>query len=132
MELLDLKPSRTQDYSSVNDLISIKKTIEKNVSKGANASFVSTTKRITDKPSNVPGPGSYNAKFDHKFHKNIYDSFGSTSERKTDFNRSINLPFTDPTYMENPPVGHYSFKPGAKDRKKVKSISPIRHTNIIK
>jgi hypothetical protein len=108
----------------MNDLTSIKTTVQKNVRKGVNASFASNTKRITYK-SDVPGPGSYEIVPEHQPHNSNYEAFGTNSERVVPFNRSINLPFTDPSFISNPPVGHYNH-----DRsklKKIKSISPIRY-----
>lgn len=113
-EILELNIKNKKDLTSMIDISSIEKTITKNVKKGENASFVSTTNRIKHE-STVPGPGSYNLNSEHKILKNKFDSFGTTAERSTEFNRNISLPFTDPTYMTSPPVGHYLGKSGGKN-----------------
>ena len=123
-EILELNPNNILDYKSMADILSIEKTVSNNARNGNNASFVSTTDRINYK-SEVPGPGSYDINHEHKFKKNKFDSFGTTSERNTEFNRNISLPFTDPSFLSNPPVGYYLGKKTEKNSKKTKSISPV-------
>lgn len=63
------------------------------------------------KTSQTPGPGSYLNDFTgvHKIIKNVPESFGSTSKRHANFlNSSLNAPYTEPTYLENPGVGNYN------------------------
>jgi hypothetical protein len=125
---MDLLKIKSEDVQPMTHLNSIEQRIRKNARKGVNASFASTTNRISYK-SDVPGPGSYDVKHDHQFRKNKFDSFGTTAERSIEFNRSINLPFTDPSYLSNPPVGYY--KVGQKcifKRSDVKSSSPIKRS----
>lgn len=93
--------------------------------KGRNAIFLSSTKR--DSPSsNIPGPGDYNIKYDHHVYKWKFDSFGSTTDRDIAFNRSIQLPFTDPSYLLNPPVGYY-YKQLHKSKDNSKAFSPLQN-----
>jgi len=120
MHSLELQGNIKQVISPTFDSMSIQNIVGKNTSKGINASFASTTNRFKSR-SDVPGPGSYDIHPDMTFHKNKFDSFGTTSERKIDFNRSIHLPFTNPSYMQNPPVGIYQKN---KRQNKVKSNSP--------
>ncbi len=105
-QLLNINHQGVQNLKSMADIISIEKSVSKNIVKGANASFVSTTKRIEHK-SEVPGPGSYETVKKHRFYKNSFDSFGTTSKRIAEFNRNIDFPFTDPSFTTNPPVGQY-------------------------
>lgn len=58
---------------------------------------------------NNPGPGSYNADFQHQFATNGPETFGSTEIRNSYLNRNVmNCPFVESSYMKSPPVGHYS------------------------
>ena len=75
--------------------------------KKGSSCFLSTTKRIEHK-SDVPGPGSYDANYIHFTSENKFSSFGTTSERKTDLNRTVDQPSTSPTFINNPPVGYYN------------------------
>lgn len=75
-----------------------------------NAVFSSRTKRAERvRPS--PGPGMYEAGYEHFYVKNNPEGFGSTTERNYLINRNIiDSPFTDPTNLENPGVGSYGKK----------------------
>ncbi|CAI2363557.1 unnamed protein product [Moneuplotes crassus] len=129
-QILGVKGQDRQAIKSVADIISIEKSLLKKMAQGANASFVSTTKRM-DYRSDVPGPGAYEVISKHKKLKNptekncSYDSFGTNEKRAVEFNRNINFPFTDPTFVENPPVGQYDkhksvkVKTGFKNKPKV-------------
>jgi hypothetical protein len=122
-KILDMKSTNTIDLRPANELTDIKTTVQKNARQGVNACFASTTKRITFK-SDVPGPGSYEIVPEHQFYTSNHEAFGTTSERVVPFNRSIHLPFTDPSYLSNPPVGHYNHTTKFKN---IKSISPFRY-----
>lgn len=125
---MDILKAKQEDVKPLIHLNTIEQRIRKNVKKGVNASFASTTNRTAYK-SDVPGPGSYDVKLDHQFRRNKFDSFGTTAERSIEFNRNINLPFTDPTYLSNPPVGYYRVDHKHKlKRSDVKSGSPLKGT----
>jgi hypothetical protein len=71
--------------------------------------FASTTTR-QKKESQTPGPGSYiNDKTGvHNIIKNIPESFGSTSVKRPNFlNTSVDAPYSEPSYLDNPGVGNY-------------------------
>lgn len=105
-ELFKNEHHKTFDFSDMSDLKSISYSTRKDQYQIGSASFVSNTKRIEHK-SNVPGPGTYTSGVENRVSQSKFNVFGSTSERKTELNRSVNLPFTTPTNVENPPVGFY-------------------------
>lgn len=95
--------------------------------------FASKSTRLDPKKSSqTPGPGSYINEFTgvHKIIKNIPESFGSTSTKKPNFlNQSINAPYSEPSYLDNPGVGNYNKKRFEKVKKiRLPGKSIIRHS----
>lgn len=82
--------------------------------------FASKTTR-QQKLSQTPGPGSYMHDYSgvHRIIKNIPESFGSTSIKSPNFlNVSVNAPYSEPSYLQNPGVGNY----GKNKFEKIKKI----------
>lgn len=102
-----------------------------------NAVFVSKTSRNGRFGMHMgPGPGAYNATFDHKYIKNLPQGFGSTTERNPLGNRNVmDSPFCDPTHIANPGVGAYGkqrkYLKETKQKSKVRSGSQARLGSLI-
>lgn len=91
------------------------------------SSFISKTKRGYS-VSEVPGPGSYELNYRHEINKNIPSNFGSSVQRTAEvYRKNVNYPFTDPTYMENPPVGHYGHVSNKEGLNRIRSMK----TNLV-
>lgn len=92
------------------------------------STFASKTTR-QPKISQTPGPGSYinDNTGVHRIIKNIPESFGSTSVKRPNFlNTSVDAPYSEPSYLENPGAGSYG--PSKYDvAKKIKLPGKIGH-----
>lgn len=92
--------------------------------------FASKTTRSQAKTSQTPGPGSYVNSFSgvHRIIKNIPESFGTTVKKSEHFlNWSVDAPYCEPSYLENPGVGNYS-KNKFERIKKIKVPGRITHS----
>ena len=108
-----LKESESEEpyYIGVNDINSIALNVapvDSNIK--MRSPFVSKTKRYpTIKQS--PGPGSYNLAKEQEQQKNnekeSQKAFGSTVKQRTHFLNVEKTPFGQPSFLDNPGVGHY-------------------------
>ncbi|CAI2360610.1 unnamed protein product [Moneuplotes crassus] len=143
-----LPAAEENDPYSLLEPDEVKPSIAGRISKDKTESSIFSSKTIRGlKISQTPGPGSYiheNTGL-HRIMKNIPESFGTTSVKNTRFlNSSIEAPYSDPSYLDNPGAGTYSnIKPNRNKvirkirlpgmlRTKLKKKSPFLSTDIRK
>lgn len=120
----DEAPNSLDTYNEYNSISYVTRPKEDEIGL---SSFVSKTKRGYS-VSDVPGPGSYDINYKHEINKNLPANFGSSVQRASEvYRHNVNYPFTDPTYMENPPVGHYGPLSNKVGLNRIKSMK----TNLI-
>lgn len=131
LEILQAASPHTISYDLQPDIRSISYNTRPKEDEVGSSIFVSKTKR-GHSISEVPGPGSYNVEYKHEISKNVPANFGSGCHRNTDvYRNNVNLPFTDPSYLENPPVGYYSQTKLKERLNRIRSLKgPIEHPKL--